>query len=260
MQDISQIMPRVLYCDREKNVRPGSVYGPVIRDVYIFECCVSGYGSVIINGREFPVGPGDCYILLPGDTVIHTADKKNPRDGVWCVASGSMIGQYVERVGINAQQPFAPKEIFHEINEIIEELLAIEEESDTGSELKRTAALYSILSLLYRERQNTSKDMVIQKTIGIMETRYSEQLSTQELALAVGLERSYFSTFFKQKVGMPPHRYLTRLRIQKACKLMEQNDLSISNIAESVGLDAQNFSRIFKRETGLTPLQYKQKL
>ena len=46
-------MPVALFCTKETNVG-GPVYGPVIRDVYLFECCTGGRGSVIINGQEFP--------------------------------------------------------------------------------------------------------------------------------------------------------------------------------------------------------------
>lgn len=248
---------QVLYCDRDENLRPGARYGPVIRNVYIFECCRSGYGSVIINGREFPVGPGDCYILLPGDTIIHTADKVEPRCGVSCVANGLALSRLLQKAGISSVQPYAPKEVFHEIYDLIEQMLSMEDDSDFSTELHRTACLYHIMGLLYKEFRNTDKDALIQKAIGIMETRYSEDLTTQVLADYIGLERSYFSTFFKNHTGMPPHRYLTRLRVQKACVLIDHDDIPVAKVAESVGLDPQNFARIFKREMGITPVQYR---
>ena len=61
--------PMVIYCRRE-SVKPGSVHGPVIRDVCVVECNLSGKGKIIINGQEFSFGPRDCYVLLPGDTVV----------------------------------------------------------------------------------------------------------------------------------------------------------------------------------------------
>ena len=45
--------PTLCYVARDENLTPGITYGPVIRDVYIVECCTAGYGSVIINGTEF---------------------------------------------------------------------------------------------------------------------------------------------------------------------------------------------------------------
>lgn len=255
----AQEVPQILYCSRDVDLKPGIRYGPVIRNVYIFECCAAGYGSVIINGKEFLVGPGDCYILLPGDTVIHTADKVEPRSGVSCIANGLSLGNYLAKAGISSSQPFAPKEIFDETYALIEQMLALENEPGIGSNLRKTACLYHILGLLLKDGRSADGDSVIQRAIGIMETRYNEILSINDLAELVGLDRSYFSTLFKNQTGVPPHRYLTRLRVQKACALMDRDSITVSNVAESVGLDAQNFSRIFKREMGMTPMQYKQR-
>jgi AraC-like DNA-binding protein len=81
------------------------------------------------------------------------------------------------------------------------------------------------------------------------------------LAEKMGMARAYFSTRFKEEIGMAPHEYLTALRIQKACLLLESGeDHSIEEIAYLVGSDPKNFSRQFKQHTGKTPLEYKRML
>ena len=252
--------PMLLHCGKDVNLKPGARFGPVIRDVYIFECNVDGYGSVIINGREFPVRPGDFYILLPGDTITHTAAKVNPRIGFWCAASGRAIGHILNRAGITSTNPFAPSDAFSEALEQMETMFDMSGRTDPGSELLCTACLYRMLSALFNIGQSSDKDTIIQRAIGIMETRYSDDINTSELADAIGLERSYFSTIFRMQTGVPPHRYLTQLRIKKACALVEKGDISIAAIADAVGLDPQNFSRIFRREMGMTPLEFKKNL
>ncbi len=252
--------PMLLHCGKDVNLTPGARFGPVIRDVYIFECNVDGYGSVIINGHEFPVRPGDLYILLPGDTVTHTAAKTNPRTGFWCAASGRAIGNILSRAGITSTSPFAPEEAFAEALVQMETMFDMNGRTDPGSELLCTACLYRMLSALFNIRQTSDKDTIIQRAIGIMETRYSDEINTSDLADAIGLERSYFSTIFRMQTGVPPHRFLTQLRIKKACALIKKGDISIAAIAEAVGLDPQNFSRIFRREMGITPLEFKRNL
>lgn len=249
-----------MYCARDVNVRPGARYGPVIRNVYIFECCKSGFGSIIINGRTFSFGPGDCYVLMPEDTVIHVTDPSGPRSGVYCVANGLTLGGLLERAGISSTQPFVNREVFHEIYDQIEQMLQLSTESDMAAELHKSACLHHILGALFHKSHNNDKDVLISRALGIMETRYSEPLTTKDIADETGLERSYFSVFFKNHTGLPPHRYLTRLRIQKACELMSRGHITIAAVAQSVGLDSQNFTRIFKREIGLSPLQYKKRL
>lgn len=251
--------PLLLHCGKDINLQPGARFGPVMRDVYIFECNVDGYGSVIINGNEFPVCPGDFYILLPGDTVTHTAADVHPRAGFWCAASGRTIGNILARAGITSTNPFASSKAFKVALEQMKIMFDMNGQTDTGAELFCTACLYRMLSSLFENGQTSDKDMIIQRAVGIMETRYSDEITTTELADAIGLERSYFSTLFRLQTGLPPHRYLTQLRIKKACALIEKGDISVASIASAVGLDPQNFSRIFRREMGMTPLEYKKK-
>jgi len=90
-----------------------------------------------------------------------------------------------------------------------------------------------------------------------MEADYPEPLSVEDLSRTLGLERTYFSSLFKEKTGYSPYRYLTALRIKKACLLLAETDFSVAEVAELVGLDARNFARLFKKEIGKTPLEYK---
>lgn len=257
---ISECAPFLLQIDRDENLAPGTIFGPIVRSAYIFDCCTSGYGSVIINGHEFPVSPGDFYILFPGDTIIHTASHINPRSGVWCSLDGVSLSRVFSSCGINSSNPFAPKDMFPALLRAMEGLYEIRNDFDPGAELRRTAFLYSILGELARTGQKNDNSVPIRRAIGIMENHYNTNLNIESIADSVGLARSYFSTLFKSVMGMSPHTYLTKLRVERFCMLIKDESISIADAAEYVGLDPQNFSRIFRRETGQTPLEYKRSL
>ncbi len=252
--------PVVLYCEKETDLPPGITYGPVVRNIYVFETCIAGAGSVIINGKEFPVRPGDCYILLPGDTVTHTADKICPRQGIWCAVGGLAVGRYLKKAGITSDSPFAPSEVFDELYRCMEMILQAWESKDAGTNLKLTGHVYDFLSILYRNKNvQASRVEWIDKAIGILESRFNEISSVKELACATGLDRAYFSTLFKSEVGISPHEYIISYKLKKSCSLLEDTSASVGSIAESVGLPQENFARVFKKEFGITPLEYRKK-
>ena len=150
--------------------------------------------------------------------------------------------------------------MFPALRRAMEGLYEIRNDSDPGAELRRTAFLYSILGELSRASQKNDNNVPIRRAIGIMENHYNTNLNIESIADSVGLARSYFSTLFKNVMGMSPYAYLTKLRIERFCVLIKDENISIANAAEYVGLDPQNFSRIFRRETGKTPLEYKRSL
>ena len=249
---------RLCYGGWDKDLRPGQTYGPVIRDTYIVECCTAGFGSVVINGREFPVKGGDCYILLPGDTVIHTAAKKEPRTGVFCSLDGGQIGEYLARAGITSESPFAPPELFAELHALVEMLVTMKDDMDAGADLRRSGCMQSLFGILLRGCPGKDrKTDPVDKAVRLMQASYQEPLSVAQIAKEVGLERCYFSTQFRLQTGLSPHQYLTRLRIEKACLLMTHSGCSVAVAAASVGIPVENFARLFRRWKGQTPSQFR---
>lgn len=251
-----QNVPMVVYCQREQ-LKAETRFGPTIRRFFVVECNEVGHGGVIINGKEFSFGPGQCYILLPGDSVIHLSNGDDPRGGIYCILDAPMLAREFKEVGITSETPFIPDRLFPQVKEWIEKMLEDFQCRDAGAFLRQASNIYGLLGALQQDKPAIAKNDAITKAIGIMEVHYPEPLNIEQLAQAVGLERTYFSSLFKEKTGYAPYQYLTALRIQKACVLLRETALSISNVAELVGLDARNFARLFKKETGKTPLAYR---
>ena len=83
-------------------------------------------------------------------------------------------------------------------------------------------------------------------------------LMLQDVAKAVGMSNSRFSTVFSQQNGQTFTEYLVYLRLNKARELLRTTDHRSSQIAFEVGYnDAHYFSYIFKKNIGMTPSEYR---
>jgi AraC family transcriptional regulator len=96
------------------------------------------------------------------------------------------------------------------------------------------------------------------RCLELMHARLSEDISLDELAAEARLSPFHFARMFKQSVGVPPRVYLTRLRVEKACELLEMTDLPITEIALEVGYSSsQVLARVFLKHRRMSPSDYR---
>jgi AraC family transcriptional regulator len=96
------------------------------------------------------------------------------------------------------------------------------------------------------------------RCLELMRARFSEDISLDELAAEARLSVFHFARMFKQSVGTPPRIYLTRLRVERACELLESTNLSITQIAQEVGYSSnQVLARIFVKHRHMSPSDYR---
>ncbi|ATD67355.1 AraC family transcriptional regulator [Luteimonas chenhongjianii] len=96
------------------------------------------------------------------------------------------------------------------------------------------------------------------RCVDLMHARLSEDISLDELAAEAQLSPFHFARMFKQSVGVPPRAYLTRLRMERACELLEGTELSVTEIALEVGYSSnQVLARIFRKHQQMSPSDYR---
>jgi AraC family transcriptional regulator len=94
-----------------------------------------------------------------------------------------------------------------------------------------------------------------------IEEHLAESITLATLARLVRLSPYYFCRAFKQSFGVPPHRYHTRLRIERAKTLLAKIAPSVTDIGFSVGFSqTSSFTAAFRKTTGLTPTAYHRSL
>jgi transcriptional regulator GlxA family with amidase domain len=93
------------------------------------------------------------------------------------------------------------------------------------------------------------------------EEHYQEEIPLPCAAEVAGMEATYFSAFFRKKVGIRYTDWLCCLRISHAIRMIETRDQPIAEVAMAVGFcDLRTFQRAFKRVTHMTAREYKEKV
>jgi AraC-like DNA-binding protein len=98
----------------------------------------------------------------------------------------------------------------------------------------------------------------IQPILQLLQTRYAEALSLDELASVGCMSSSYCCELFQVAFNTTPIAYRNQLRLDEARRLMQTTDLTIHDIAYRVGFQSvQEFNRLFRRDTGCSPSQFR---
>jgi AraC-like DNA-binding protein/PAS domain-containing protein len=87
-----------------------------------------------------------------------------------------------------------------------------------------------------------------------IEEHIGEKISLGALSSMAGLSTNHFARAFQQSVGIPPHRYLLRRRVQHVEQMLRETQLPLSQIALAAGFsDQSHLARHFRRLTGMPP-------
>ena len=91
-----------------------------------------------------------------------------------------------------------------------------------------------------------------------LQREFSLPVRVRELAGTVNLTERTFLRRFVNATGLKPTQYIQRLRVQKACELIESSLLPFERVALEVGYeDTSSFRKTFAKITGQTPREFR---
>lgn len=242
--------------------RPQSSTGPLVKDFYLIHYIVAGYGTYTVGDFQHRLGPGDAFLIRPGQTVVYASDPVDPWSYCFFAFSGSAAEQYLARTA------FATGDTTHiDDNDIYSLVL---ETTNALSSFPRNADMYALSQLMkmllffaeHHEDGGHKKGRPIradiQKVLDYIAYHYADPITVVEMSQLVALERSYFCRTFKNMVGLSPKDYLTKFRLDKARFLLTETSLPIGKISEKVGFQSfSSFSRLFIAQYQQSPSQYR---
>ena len=84
------------------------------------------------------------------------------------------------------------------------------------------------------------------------------EISNATLANEGGMSVNAYARLFKDQTGFSPRKYLSRMRVEKACNLLHHSELTIEQIAAACGFaDRYYFTRVFTQTMHTSPGAYR---
>jgi len=155
----------------------------------------------------------------------------------------SELGGKVEGMALNV----------YEIEHVLSDFLTIDQ---IKQEMKKIFAY----AISYRLNQpNHERMLILQKAKRYIDDHlYDPDFQMSAVAREISLSPSYFSSIFRQEMGLAFRDYLSISRINRAKELLSTTSLQVAEIGTQCGFkDSHYFSYVFKKKTGKTPLQFR---
>ena len=259
-------MDLTLYQYGRETCAPLLSCGPAAHNHYLLHYILDGKGLFTIGtDRSYSLHAGQAFLICPKSITTYTADKADPWTYIWIEFDGLKVPPFLSDAGLGLQHPiYAPTDPAgsRELESLMLQMLDSHDNS-----LRLLGGMYWILETLIRtsSRRKPPKTGNLQEFYAheaqmYIERHYNQNITVAQLANWCNLDRSYFGKIFKDTVLVTPQEYIIRYRINVACDLLKDTDLSIGDISAQVGYDNQlHFSRAFKKVMGISPRDWKKR-
>jgi|GEM_PF-3255213 len=251
----------------------------------IFVYGLSGWGEFHIRGKWVRIADGDLLLIPAGTPTMLRVGSREPLWFRFIRFDYDWAGDYETRPMDSLTRearrypwrtPPAPRELKlpRKINVrddprvplLFDRVIREAEEKAPGYELMTRAGLMELLAIVHRRacgwKERTGSPLSypepVRLALAFMETNVTKPLTLAEIANAAHLSKQHFCRVFHKTVGIPPLRYLMRLRLRVAKGVLWQENATVKEAGFAAGFEDQHhFTRVFRRLEGITPTEFR---
>lgn len=112
-----------------------------------------------------------------------------------------------------------------------------------------------------KQKYNRSHLEQIANVKAQIDTKPQKSYTIAELAEYCKISPTYFKRMFKESIGMQPHQYIVKRRLEKSREMLVRSEMSILDISEELGFaSSSRFAETFKKEYGYLPSAYRREM
>ena len=217
--------------------------------------------------REGPFKPGEFHLVTNGE--LNTPRWLDTLDEISLVLDPRFVADVVAE-GLPAERvEFAPQRWAYDAI-IARYAEAYRSELETGAPngplyadtltvgfVLHLLSRYGVAKPKLRAPRGKLNSYQLRTVVDFIQSHLEEDVSLLTLAAQANVSPFHFARQFRATVGLPPHQFVLRQRVQKSVRLLKAGRLRLAQIAVESGFhDQPHFIRAFRKVLGTTPARY----
>lgn len=221
----------------------------------LIQYTVSGCGALEFDGRTFEIPCGHAMLLtFPEEHRYFLPSTSRHWEVLFATFGGEAAAPMIRML----REHFGPVAALRSEGETLYQMRELLKNDFPSTFWESASAGYRLLTTLGRELEHHDlhcpRPGFLDEVLDYCRSHVDEELSVEKLARLTGRSRWYFSREFKRVLGVSVPQYVTEMRLQKACQLLNTPHYSIKEVSAMCGFaDTAYFIRCFTRRFGITP-------
>lgn len=231
---------------------------------HIMLYCTGGKGWVNTGAGKDTICKGDLVFCQADHPHGYGADDINPWSIHWTHFMGDGVPELFRILGISPQSSILHVGEQPELVSLVEEACNTLSNGYSFPNLFHASTCFQeffclIVKRYMYSRLQSSNGFDIGNVVDLMRKNVQADFTLKQFADYMKMSKYHFARKFKEITGYPPMEYFNRMKIQKACELLDTSPYSIKEISNYLSFSNPfYFSEVFKKITGYSPSIYKQ--
>ena len=233
---------------------------------YLILLCLGGEGILEYDNDSYPIKPGNIFwIDCRKHQRYYTSREKSSWHSMWVHLYGPTALSYHN---IFVEQNRGSVVVGHDphspLIDIYNTLLStyINGSGSMQSDIQASSLLTQLMACCIQTANDLpfrdKKPDFVASVQSYINDNYQQEITLDDLSRYFSINKYHLQKYFKRYTGLSPNDYLTRIRLDRAKRLLRTTSDPIIEIAHEVGYTVTYFDNIFKKYEGITPRVYRQ--